>query len=67
MVLHARIGTNGNGFGWIVPCLWFNDSAEDAAKFYVSLFSDAAIEQVRYYSDDVAKLSGGKAGSVLVA
>ena len=22
----------------IAPCLWFDDQAEDAAKFYVSIF-----------------------------
>jgi len=59
-------GNNSGGVGRIVPCLWFDNTAEDAAKFYVSLFHDAAIEQVRYYSEEVASLSGRKAGSVLV-
>jgi predicted 3-demethylubiquinone-9 3-methyltransferase (glyoxalase superfamily) len=30
----------------IAPCLWFNGEAEEAARFYVSLFPDSAIEAV---------------------
>jgi hypothetical protein len=33
----------------IAPCLWFNGAAEDAARFYVSLFPDAAIGSVSRY------------------
>ncbi len=33
----------------IAPCLWFNGQAEDAANFYVSLFTDAAITQISRY------------------
>ncbi len=33
----------------ITPCLWFNGQAEEAAKFYVSLFSDSAIGAVSRY------------------
>jgi predicted 3-demethylubiquinone-9 3-methyltransferase (glyoxalase superfamily) len=67
MVTDAKIGAGENGeVGRIAPCLWFDDNAEDAAKFYVSLFNDAAIERTSYYSESVAAKSGGKAGSVLV-
>lgn len=27
----------------ITPCLWFDDQAEEAARFYVSLFNDSGI------------------------
>ena len=27
----------------IMPCLWFDSEAEDAAKFYASVFKDAKI------------------------
>ena len=30
----------------ITPFLWFNGQAEEAARFYVSLFEDAAVTQV---------------------
>lgn len=33
----------------IKPCLWFNGEAEDDARFYVSLFPDAAIGAVSRY------------------
>jgi len=32
----------------ITPCLWFDTQAEEAAKFYVSLFDDAEVTDVRY-------------------
>jgi predicted 3-demethylubiquinone-9 3-methyltransferase (glyoxalase superfamily) len=30
----------------IVPCLWYDGDAEEAAKFYVTLFPDSRIDQV---------------------
>ncbi len=33
----------------IAPCLWFDGQAEEAARFYVSLFPDAAIGAVSRY------------------
>jgi len=33
----------------IVPCLWFDMQAEDAAKFYTSLFKNSKILQVTHY------------------
>jgi predicted 3-demethylubiquinone-9 3-methyltransferase (glyoxalase superfamily) len=35
----------------IKPCLWFNGQAEEAAKFYVALFEDAAIGDVSRYGE----------------
>ena len=32
----------------ITPCLWFDTQAEEAAKFYVSLFDEAEVTDVRY-------------------
>jgi predicted 3-demethylubiquinone-9 3-methyltransferase (glyoxalase superfamily) len=29
----------------IVPCLWFNGDAEEAAQFYVSLLPDSRIDR----------------------
>ena len=45
----------------IRPCLWFANSAEDAAEFYVSLFDDAKILSVMRYGET----GPGPAGSVL--
>jgi len=35
----------------ITPFLWFNDNAEEAAKFYVSVFKDAKILETSYYGE----------------
>lgn len=35
----------------IVPYLWFDDQAEEAATFYVSLFKDSKILEVTRYGD----------------
>jgi len=47
----------------IAPCLWFNNEAEEAAKFYVSLLPDSRIVKIQHNSTDSP---AGKAGSVLV-
>ena len=31
----------------ITPCLWFDNEAEEAANFYVSLVSNSKIENVQ--------------------
>ena len=35
----------------IYPCLWFDNQAEDAAKFYVSIFKNSKITSVSRYGD----------------
>jgi len=35
----------------IAPMLWFNDQAEEAAEFYVSIFGDARILETSYYGE----------------
>jgi two-component system sensor histidine kinase QseC len=45
----------------IAPMLWFNDQAEEAAKFYVSIFGDAKILETSYYGE-----SSPAPGKVLV-
>lgn len=35
----------------ITPFLWFNDKAEDAARFYVSVFRNAKLDKVTRYGD----------------
>ena len=36
----------------IAPCLWFNGEAEEAARFYVSLFPDSAVGHVSRFGKD---------------
>ncbi len=38
----------------ITPCLWFNDEAEAAATFYVSIFENARIVEVSRYTEPPA-------------
>lgn len=49
----------------IVPCLWFDHQAEEAANLYVSLFKNSQILNVSRYDEASAKASGQPAGSVL--
>jgi predicted 3-demethylubiquinone-9 3-methyltransferase (glyoxalase superfamily) len=35
----------------IIPFLWFDDKAEEAANFYTSIFKDSKIERVTHYGD----------------
>lgn len=47
----------------IVPCLWFDKQAEEAARFYVSLLPDSRIDRVQ---NAPADYPSGKAGDVLL-
>jgi len=49
----------------ITPFLWFDDQAEEAAKFYTSVFKNSKIGRILRYSEEAAKASGRPAGSVL--
>ena len=46
----------------ITPCLWFNGKAEEAARFYVSLFPDSHLDRVDRAAAD---FPSGKKGDVL--
>jgi len=35
----------------ITPCLWFDTQAEEAARFYTSVFTNSKIGNISYYSD----------------
>jgi predicted 3-demethylubiquinone-9 3-methyltransferase (glyoxalase superfamily) len=49
----------------ITPFLWFSENAEEAARFYTSIFKNSKIGRVLRYSEGVAKTTGQPAGSVL--
>lgn len=42
----------------ITPCLWFDDNAEEAVKFYTSIFKNSRIKDVARYGEAGAKASG---------
>lgn len=46
-------------------CLWFDDQAEEAARFYTSIFPNSKIETTTRYSAEAAKVSGRPEGSVM--
>jgi len=49
----------------ITPNLWFDDKAEEAANFYVSIFKNSKILTVARYTAEGAKASGRPQGSVM--
>jgi len=49
----------------IVPCLWFDTEAEDAAKFYCSVFDNSRITYVSHYGEEGREIHGRPAGSVM--
>lgn len=49
----------------ISPCLWFDDKAEEAAKFYTSIFKDSKIKGITHYGQAGAAVSGRPKGSVM--
>jgi predicted 3-demethylubiquinone-9 3-methyltransferase (glyoxalase superfamily) len=49
----------------IIPCLWFDDKAEEAAKFYVSVFKNSKISGVTHYGKVGYEIHGREEGSVL--
>ena len=49
----------------ITPFLWFDGQAEEAAKFYTSIFKNSKIGAVTCYGEEGAKVSGIPAGTVM--
>jgi predicted 3-demethylubiquinone-9 3-methyltransferase (glyoxalase superfamily) len=51
----------------IVPCLWFDDQAEEAANFYVSIFKNSRIKEISRFKEAGKELHQKPVGSVMVA
>ena len=49
----------------ITPFLWYDDKAEEAANFYVSIFKNSKIGATTRYEEAGAKASGRPTGSVM--
>ena len=49
----------------ISPCLWFNDQAEDAARFYTGIFKNSSIKSVTRYSTAGQETHRKPPGSVM--
>jgi predicted 3-demethylubiquinone-9 3-methyltransferase (glyoxalase superfamily) len=49
----------------IIAFLWFDNQAEEAVNFYVSLFKNSKIGSVARYGEEGAKISGRPNGTVM--
>ncbi len=49
----------------LTPFLWFDDQAEEAARFYVSIFRNSRIVATAHYGKAGAEASGRPKGSVM--
>ena len=49
----------------IAPCLWFDGQAEEAARFYCSIFPESRITSTTHYGEAGREQHGREPGSVL--
>ena len=49
----------------IAPFLWFDDQAEEAAKFYTSVFKNSKVGKITHYGEAAEKAARRPAGSVM--
>jgi predicted 3-demethylubiquinone-9 3-methyltransferase (glyoxalase superfamily) len=49
----------------ITPCLWFDDQAEEAARFYTGIFKNSRIVEVTRYGEAGREIHGKPAGTVM--
>jgi predicted 3-demethylubiquinone-9 3-methyltransferase (glyoxalase superfamily) len=48
------------------PCLWFDNQAEEAARFYCAIFKNSKIKGDSHYGNEGQEIHGRKPGSVMV-
>ena len=49
----------------IAPCLWFDNQAEEAARFYTGIFKNSKILEIARYNDAGQDVHGGRPGTVM--
>jgi predicted 3-demethylubiquinone-9 3-methyltransferase (glyoxalase superfamily) len=49
----------------IVPCLWFDTEAEEAARYYTGIFKNSKIGTITRYGEAGREVHGRPAGSVM--
>ncbi len=49
----------------IIPCLWFDTQAEEAALFYTSVFRNSTINNMSRYGKEGFEIHGQKEGNVI--
>lgn len=51
----------------LTPCLWFENQAEEAAKFYISVFPNSQITSIQRYIEAGQEIHRQEVGKVMVA
>jgi predicted 3-demethylubiquinone-9 3-methyltransferase (glyoxalase superfamily) len=64
-VVNYRTTVNKTNIQKITPFLWFNNNAEEAAKFYTSIFKNSKITDTTHYGKSAADASGRPKGTVM--
>ncbi|HEY7110610.1 MAG TPA: VOC family protein [Nitrososphaeraceae archaeon] len=49
----------------ITPCLWFDDNAEEASKFYTSIFKGSKIGDITRYGEEGYEIHRKEPGTVM--
>jgi predicted 3-demethylubiquinone-9 3-methyltransferase (glyoxalase superfamily) len=49
----------------ITPCLWFDNQAEEAARFYTGIFKNSKIGKISRYTEAGREVHGQPAGKVM--
>ena len=49
----------------ITPFLWFDNNAEEAVNYYLSVFKNGTIKNTARYSEDAAETTGQREGTVM--
>lgn len=49
----------------IIPCLWFDGKALEAASFYTGIFENSGIDQITYFGNEGYEIHGQSQGSVM--
>jgi predicted 3-demethylubiquinone-9 3-methyltransferase (glyoxalase superfamily) len=52
-------------FPRITPCLWFDNQAEEAVRFYASIFKNSKIGKITRYGKEGFEIHGRPEGSVM--
>jgi len=50
----------------ITPCLWFDNQAEEAARYYTGIFKNSKIGTISRYTEAGREVHGRPAGTVMV-
>jgi predicted 3-demethylubiquinone-9 3-methyltransferase (glyoxalase superfamily) len=62
---HTTTNQTGDNMQKITPFLWFDDKAEEAVNFYVSVFKNSKISGITRYDEEGSKAAGRPKGTVM--